>query len=171
MGDTIVFECRECGETGRIDSTSLNFITSATELTRGEAMLCDEHLSETVGGVTFDLGIGSGHTADDEFRSQQEQRKAEKNADEIAEKQAAEYIEIGPRYSADDTGRVEVQMPPVAKHHLKQTTRSVTGYDYRHDRSAWTIVDTEPAIAEVTTTLRDAGWDVRVTVETDADAP
>lgn len=163
MGTTIEFECAECGADARIDSTSLNFITSATELTRGEAKLCDEHLSETIGGVTFDLGIGSGHTGDDEFENQQHERAAKKNAEDIEAAQASSEITIGPVYQAEDGDRLDVEMPSVAKHHLKQTKRSVTGYDYRHDRAAWTISATRAAADATVTLLREKGWDVTVT--------
>lgn len=165
MGKTIEFECAECGVDAKIDSTSLNFITSATELTRGEAMLCDKHLSEVVGGVTFDLGIGSGHTGDDEFENQQHERAARKNADEIEQAQADSEIVIGPVYDDGDEHRLDVEMPSVAKHHLKQTKRSVTGYDYRHGRNAWTINATRAAATGAADQLREAGWDVTIAVD------
>lgn len=165
MGETIEFECAECGADGRIDSTSLNFIVSATELTRGEALLCDKHLSETVGGVTFDLGIGSGHTGDDEFENQQYERAARKNAEEIESAQASTEIVIGPLYDDGDERRLDVDMPPVAKHHLKQTKRSVTGYDYRHDRSSWTIDGTQAAADATAELLRNTGWDVTIAAD------
>ena len=165
MGETIEFDCIECGEPGRIDSTSLNFIVSATELTRNEALLCDEHLSETVGGVTFDLGIGSGHTGDEDFENKRHERAAQKEADEIADAQATHRIEIGPRYVGADEYRIDVRMPSVAKHHLKQTTRSITGYDYRRDRGEWTIGATEAAVEETCEVLRENGWDVAVTTD------
>ena len=160
MGETIEFDCIECGAGGQIDSTSLNFITSATELTRGEALLCDDHLAEVVGGVTFDLGIGGGHTGDEAFQNTRHQRNAENNADEIAAAQAEHTISFGPTFEGDTGTRVEVAMPSVAKHHLKQTTRSVTGYEYDHSRQAWTVDATQASVTETVETLRDHGWAV-----------
>lgn len=168
MGSAVEFECVECGTDAEIDSTSLNFITSATELTRGEAMLCDEHLAEVVGGVTFDLGIGGGHTGGEDFQNQRHERNAANNADEIETAQAEHTITFGPAYRDDENAeRLEVGMPAVAKHHLKQTTRSVTEYQYDHSRQAWTIVATQPAVTETVDQLRGDGWAVEPPTEAD----
>jgi len=112
------------------------------------------------GGVTFDLGIGGGHTGDEAFQNTRHQRNAENNADEIAAAQAEHTISFGPTFEGDTGTRVEVAMPSVAKHHLKQTTRSVTGYGYDHSRQAWTVDATQASVTETIETLRDHGWAV-----------
>lgn len=178
MGETIEFDCRECETEARIDSTSLNFITSASSLTEEEAKLCDRCLSETMEGLTFDLSIGSDHTRSKEFEQAREQRAKERKQGEIRAAQEASVIELVDVYddAEYDEQKVEIEMPSEAKHDLKQLDWQLHHPKYDRSRGAWSV-DLE-RVDEAVDHLRDEGWTVdvsptvvdAVTTVTDVDA-
>lgn len=165
MGEPIEFDCVECGEHDRIDSTSLNFITSSTSLNRDEALLCDGCLDDALEGLYLDLSIGGSHTRSKEFDADREKRQSD--AEKVAQAKEREEIRIYDTYLDDDPdeGKIEVaaiDMPSEAKADLKQCNWQLTKYEYDDNRRCWRVK--KSAVEMVVDELRRQGWDVDVEI-------
>lgn len=163
MGETIEFTC-ECGTEDRIDSSSLDFITSITGWDREDAKLCDGCLSEELAGTTLDMSIGGGHTRSEEFEEQRRQRKRSRKQDEIdAAKQRAVIVLDRTFVDEDrDVERVALEMPAEAKHDLKDLQTSLVHPEYDRSEQAWAI--DASAVDRTVDHLRDQGWTVEINV-------
>lgn len=164
MGESIEFTC-ECGTEDAIARQSVDMIASATGWDREDCLLCDHCLSEALEGVTLDLSIGGGHTRSEEFKQQREERKRQRNADEIAAVQDASVVTFTERFVDDDRDveRVAVDMPSEAKHDLKQLQTSIAHPEYDRGRQAWAVDAT--ALEDAVDLLREQGWTVDVDVD------
>lgn len=162
MGESIEFDCRECGTASAIDSTSLNFIENATGWEREDCMLCDDCLGEELQGVTIDLSIGSDHTRSDEFEQQRKERKRQREQGKIEHAKQSSVITFTERFYDDewDEDKVAIELPSEAKHDLKQLETELYHPKFDRSRMCWTITahDVDAAAEH----LRDQGWTVDV---------
>lgn len=139
MGRTITEECAaaECGRTVRIDSTSVGFISSAANIDREQAILCDEHLNELLDGTTLDLSIGGQHTRSEEFQEQREERSLFTDDDE-AEDDDPDIVIYAP-FEGNMGWRAKVDAPDDADADVKQLSQGATRWSYNQRKGTWTV--------------------------------
>lgn len=162
MGERIEYDCVECGEPDRIDSTSLNFITSISPLNRDEAKLCDECLSDELSGMHLDLSIGGQHTQSQQFEAMRERRQQDADQRFEAMQQPVEFQEV---YVVDDPsdGEIDAVMvagPSEAWTDIKELSTPYVRFSKDEDNDCHRIA--LRAALDVKNHLEDRGWTVHV---------
>lgn len=165
MGRSIEFDCRNCDEPGAVDSTSLNFIMSATGWDREECLLCDDCLGEELEGLTLDLSIGSDHTRSEAFEEAREQRKEERERGRVEHAKQRGTVAFVGTFTDVEWGeeKVSVTMPSEAKEDLKDLPWELAHPKFNQSRKEWTV--DLAALEDAVEHMENLGWTTEVSPE------
>lgn len=167
MGKDVAGVCawEECSEQVVIDSTSLDFIASAAHLDREEALLCDEHLNERIGGVTLDLSIGSGHTRSEEFEEATSGSTFVDDDEDPDPHDRDAVVRVHSPHDSEHGPKVVLDAPDGARDAIARLDHDTTNRAFDSQRQSYTVDCTTASVDHVTETLPGHGWEVEVATE------